>query len=155
LKRSPIKVKTHRDCKYSECKKPFKLHRTTDQYCSQKCEIADKGYPEKKPSTQIPKKSEKKQLADLRYIVVRREFLGKPENKICPVTKQPTTEVHHKCGRRHDQYADEWARENNICLLIDVRFFLAVSRDGHEWIEANPTEAKELGYSVSRLEKKD
>ena len=95
-----------------------------------------------------------KNIVDLKYIVVRNEFLGKPENKFCPVTKQPAVEVHHKKGRQHDQYADDWARENNICLLIDVRFFLAVSREGHDWIEANPEESKELGYSVSRLEKK-
>ncbi len=155
MKRSPIKVKTHRSCEYSECRKEFKKQKTTDKYCSSKCEIADKGYPEKKPQTKIPKKSGKKQIADLKYLVVRKEFLGKFENKICPVTKQPTVEVHHKKGRQHDQYADEWARENNICLLIDVRFFLAVSRQGHDWIEANPEESKELGYSISRLEKKD
>jgi hypothetical protein len=155
MKRSPIKVKTHRNCEYHGCRKEFKKRKTTDKYCSSKCEIDDKGYPEKKPPISIPKKSKNKQVADLKYIVVRKEFLGKPENQICPVTGQPTVEVHHQSGRRHDQYADEWARQNNVCLLIDVRFFLAVSREGHDWIEANPNEAKELGYSVSRLEKKD
>ena len=155
MKRSPIKIKTHRDCKYSECRKNFKIHKTTDKYCSPKCDIADNGFPEKKPQPAIPKKSGKKQIADLKYIAIRTQFLMKPENRNCPLTGQATTEIHHKKGRQHDQYADEWARENNICLLIDVRFFLAVSREGHDWIEANPEKSKDLGYSVSRLEKKD
>jgi hypothetical protein len=38
-------------------------------------------------------------------------------------------------------------------LLMDSRFFVAVCRNCHEWIENHPVEAKELGYSISRLAK--
>lgn len=153
MKRTPIKIKTHRDCKYSGCRKNFKKNKSTDQYCCQKCEIADKGYPEKKTTTRIPQMSEKRKKENQEYFKLTLEFLAKKENKLCPVTGRSTTEVHHKMGRVG--YADEWARLNNIPLLIDVRYFLGVSRDGHRWIEENPIEAKRLGYSVSRLEKKD
>jgi len=97
----------------------------------------------------IPKVSAKRKIENLKYSALRVEFLGKKENKICPITKQPTTELHHKMGRVG--FADEWARLNNISLLIDVRYFLAVSRNGHRWIEENPAEAKEMGYSADRL----
>jgi len=149
MKRTPIRVKTHANCRYSECGKEFKKFNTTQKYCSSTCEVADKGFPEKKKPKAIPKVSKKREIENAKYSVLRIEFLGKPENKICPITKQPTTEVHHKCGRIG--YADEWARLNNVPLLIDVRYFLGVSRNGHRWIEENPAEAKELGYSVDRL----
>lgn len=58
-------------------------------------------------------------------------------------------DVHHKKGRVG--YADEWAREQGITLLLDERFWLPVSREGHTKIELNPTWAKEKGYSLNRL----
>lgn len=48
------------------------------------------------------------------------------------------TEVHHKKGRVGD-------------LLTDERFFLAVCRSHHNYIELHPIEAKEQGYSLNRL----
>jgi hypothetical protein len=36
-------------------------------------------------------------------------------------------------------------------LLTDTSHFLAVCRQCHSWIEEHPTEAKELGFSKSRL----
>lgn len=149
MKRTPIKVKTHANCRYSECGKEFRKFKTTDKYCCREHEIADKGFPEKKKSKPIPKVSDKRKALNEQYSILRKEFLSKPENRICPVTKKPTTEVHHKAGRVG--FADEWARLNNIPLLIDVRYFLGVSRNGHRWIEENPIEAKKLGYSVDRL----
>jgi hypothetical protein len=151
VKRTPIRVKTHANCRYSECGKEFKKNKSTDKYCSSTCEIADKGFPEKKKQKSIPKFSEKRKKLYEQYLILRDEFLSLPENKFCPVTNKTTNQVHHKNGRRHDQYADEWARVNNVPLLIDVRYFLAVSDVGHRWIEENPSQAKKLGYSVDRL----
>jgi len=51
------------------------------------------------------------------------------------------TEVHHKRGRGK--------------FLNDVSTWLAVSREGHERIEANPLWARDNGFSESRLAKKD
>ena len=71
----------------------------------------------------------------------------------CPVYGVPITlesDVHHKKGRTG--YADDWARENGISLLIDPRFFLACCRAGHQYIEdpANREEAILKGWIVSR-----
>jgi len=49
----------------------------------------------------------------------------------------PATEIHHKMGRTGD-------------LLTDTRYFLGVCRPHHNYIESNPAEAKEHGYSLTR-----
>lgn len=143
-----VKNKETRECKF--CGTEFKKYRTTDKYCSGVCQFKDKK-PDltlKSPKP-IRKISKKQAVLNAQYLVANKEFLSKAENQICPVTKQKATEVHHKKGRVG--YADEWARENNIPLSLDVRFFLAVSRKGHRQIEENPEWAKEMGYSLSRL----
>lgn len=86
------------------------------------------------------------------YPEVRKMFLDMCMRKeaVCPIKGTPITmesDIHHRAKRQG--YADDWARENNIPLLIDPRFFLAVSREGHQWIELHPKEAKALGYSLS------
>ena len=88
----------------------------------------------------IPKISQKRKIENAKYIVLRIEFLGKKENSICPVTGEKTTEIHHKKGRVGS-------------LFLDVRYWLAVSREGHKKIEENPVWAKKEGYSLSRLSK--
>ncbi len=91
----------------------------------------------KKP---IPKRSKKKIVEDLQYSVLRKEFLGKPENRICPITGEEATTIHHKKGRLGDLY-------------LDTRYWIALSMRGHETVENSPQWAKEMGYSLSRLEK--
>ena len=88
----------------------------------------------------IPKISQKRKIENAKYIVLRIEFLGKKENSICPVTGKKTTEIHHKKGRVGS-------------LFLDIRYWLAVSREGHKKIEENPEWAKKEGYSLSRLSK--
>lgn len=89
-------------------------------------------------------------MADLLrvYEVKRKKFLK--ENPKCAVfPKKKATQVHHKAGKVG--YHDDWARENNVPRWVDERFFLAVSAEGHEWIEKHPNEAKEKGWSLNRL----
>ena len=86
----------------------------------------------------IKKVSDKKALQDIIYKSERIKFLMLPENKICPITKQATTDVHHKRGRLGDLY-------------LDKRYWVALSREGHKYVEEHPEWAKENGYSLSRL----
>ncbi len=129
-------------CKNKECNNSVTVYNSVrDTHCSSACKIKDKGYYQKgnlvspimrKP---IPKRSKKKIIEDAKYSVLRIEFLGKPENRICPITQQPTIEVHHTyCGKDRAKY------------YLDVSTWLAVSRSGHLWIHDNPKEARELGY---------
>lgn len=138
------------------CGEAFYRHKTTDKYCSYSCasEGEKKVREGKRPRIIRPKNpiraQSKKQGRLLRlYSKARRTFLQKPENKRCRVYPHlPATEVHHMMGRRG--YADSWARKHDIPLVVDERYFLAVSRPGHEWVEANPNEAIDRGYSKSR-----
>lgn len=101
---------------------------------------------EKKP---IKKVSAKREKENRQYLIKRLQFLAQPENLRCPITKEKTTDIHHKMGRVG--FADEWARQENIPLLLDTRFWLAVSRNGHKKIEENPIWAKENNFSLDRL----
>jgi hypothetical protein len=75
----------------------------------------------------------------LSYKTLRREFLSRPENKWCPVflhltgEKVLTTDIHHTRGRSHK-------------LLNNMKYWIAVSRKGHDWIGANPAMARKLGF---------
>lgn len=135
MKRTPIKVKTHANCRYFECGKEFKKFKTTDKYCCREHEIADKGFPEKKKSKPIPKVSDKRKALNEQYSMLRKEFLSKSENRICKITKKPTTEVHHK-----------WSGKDRSKYYLDTTTWLAVSREGHIWIHENSKEAREKGY---------
>lgn len=86
----------------------------------------------------IKKVSEKRKIENKVYLDLRKIYLNKPENKICPITGEKTTEIHHKKGRIGD-------------LLNDTRFWMAVSRKGHQIIENNPEWAKKYGYSLNRI----
>ena len=113
---------------------------TTEKFCSFECAKNGQKPKANKKQPPIKRRATKRQVQELQYNVLRIEFLGKKENQICPVTGQKTNEVHHKKGRIG-------------ALLTDVRYFLAVSHDGHKKIENNPKWAKEMGYSLSRLAK--
>lgn len=146
-----MKQKTKRECANPDCDVIFNMFKSTDKYCSYFCKVDTEGKPEIKKSKPINKKSKKQKVLDAKYSVLRIEFLGKPENQICPITKLATTDVHHKMGRIG--FADQWARDNDTPLLLDTRFWVSLSREGHKYVEENPVWAKENGYSLSRLEK--
>lgn len=70
--------------------------------------------------------------------------------KWCGIHGHPCipTQVHHQKGRQG--YCDEWARENNVTALLDVRFWLPVCDEGHKEITEHSAEAIEKGYSLKR-----
>jgi hypothetical protein len=87
----------------------------------------------------IRKVSKKREILNAEYKIARLEFLA--ENKKCAVYPNlDSTEIHHKKGRIGK-------------LLIDKRYFLAVSRLGHIFIENNPNIAREKGWILNRFEK--
>lgn len=146
-----INIKTHRTCAADDCDVVFKMYKTTDKYCSYSCKKKNEKTKVKK-HYQIPKMSAKQKVLMAKYYKIRADFLNALPDKVCPVFPDKlVSDVHHKKGRSPTSYADDWARENNIPLLLDIRFFLAVSRSGHEKIEKNPIWAKKMGFSVDRL----
>jgi hypothetical protein len=48
-----------------------------------------------------------------------------------------SNQVHHKKGRSGK-------------MLLEEKYFMAVSQEGHDWIRDNPTLAEEKGYTIKR-----
>lgn len=101
--------------------------------------------PVKFPKQKMPlkAKSDKRAVLDQLYSVSRQQFLSR--NPFCKARLEGctnhATDVHHKAGRSKN--------------YLDVLTWLAVCRTCHQWIELHPKEAKELGYSISRIQDED
>lgn len=103
---------------------------------------------QKKKEYEMPKVSAPMARILREYKPKHDKFLA--ANKVCAVfPDQKATTIHHKKGKVG--YADDWAREHDIPLWLDERFWLAVSMDGHTKIENNPEWAKENNFSLNRL----
>lgn len=100
---------------------------------------------EKKQPGFIKQKSKKQQKKDTKYLKERLVYI---HQKPCAICSSQATEVHHKKGRQG--YADEWARQREVSLLHDQRFWLPLCHDCHSWVETHPIEAKTKGYSETR-----
>ena len=87
----------------------------------------------------MKQKSKKMQRIDAKYSQLRRVFLT--DYPMCqaalPDCTQRSTDVHHKKGRG--------------IYHNDVSTWLSVCRNCHNWIEANPIDAEELGFSIKRI----
>lgn len=105
------------------------------QICFIKCEYKQEKYKKVKVPTRIKQVSEKRKLEDIEYKRLRLEFLSKPENKICPITKWLATEIHHT-----------YSGKDRAKYYLDTTTWIAVSRDGHNWIHDHPKDARKLGY---------
>ena len=125
----------------AHCGKEFRLFKTTDKYCSYSC--YSKNTEQKKPKIyRINRRSKKRESEERAYLRDRKIFLTLPENKYCPVAQLifnkriRAYEVHHKAGR--------------IGRLLNYQpFWLAVSTDGHLWIDNNPEEAYKYGFLIN------
>ena len=96
----------------------------------------------------ISKVSVKRRIEARDYPKKKAEFMI---GKICPIYPHLKVEdIHHKKGR--DGFADQWAKDHGIILLMDVRFWLAVSRKGHTRIGLYPAWARQMGYNLPRQE---
>ena len=136
-------------CSDGDCNNTFVKYKSTDKYCSWDCKIKNTKVKPKKKYV-IPKISKKQKTTLASYFKVRADFMNNLESQVCPVYGDKwVTDVHHKKGK--EGFADQWAVDNETSLLIDTRYFLAVSREGHDFIENNPTWAKERGFSEDRL----
>jgi hypothetical protein len=126
-----VKLKKCAGCE--QMKHIWKSH-GKEKYCQQ-C-----WYSIEKPKSISPVSAKRRVEMD-EYSKKRTAFLiVKPqcEAKLVDCTIK-STDVHHKTGRVGDNY-------------LKISSWLAVCRNCHNWIENNPVEAKELGYSESRLD---
>lgn len=124
-----VKLKPCHSCK--ALKQIWKSH-GKEKYCKECWYNIEKPKP-------IPARSAKMQKTTEEYAKKRTAFLAL--HQICQARlvgcTQIATDVHHKAGR---------GENHNV-----ISTWLAVCRSCHQWIELHPEEAKELGFSASRL----
>ena len=84
-------------------------------------------------------KSRKMQRIDAKYKKLRLGYLNDYPmcNAALPGCTNKSTDIHHKKGR---------GKYHN-----DITTWLSVCRTCHNWIELNPIEAEELGFSLKRI----
>lgn len=169
---------SHKDCNYPVVNKKYnlctihnweRLHPGKDYYLEQgnkAKEYSDRmrekelKRPKKiyksnpKPSKPIRQVSKKQAKIDSEYSKVRKKFIAL--NPVCKVAgcQCEATEVHHMRGRGRG-YWDQWARDNNICLTVDTRWFFPICHDHHRKATDDSKWAMDNGYSLSRLEKNE
>lgn len=105
-------------------------------------------------SKPIPKISEKQAKALREYSPKAKKFLQ--DNPVCqinaPECTYVATETHHMKGRGFG-YADEFARINDIPLLLDDRFWKSSCGSCHRYATDNSGFALENGHSILRTAK--
>ncbi|AZA75888.1 hypothetical protein EG358_07125 [Chryseobacterium indoltheticum] len=102
-----------------------------------------------KPKKAIPKVSAKRKIENPQYTIKRLQFLAQPENLRCFIegcNKRADT-VEHTMGRKG--FADQWARDNNISLYLDVRFWKPCCNDHNLELERNPELSQK--YQLSKI----
>ena len=105
---------------------------------------------ERKP---IPKFSKKREKENREYTIKRLLFLAQPENLRCFIdgcNKRADT-IEHLRGRKG--FADDWARENNVSLLLDVRFWKPCCNEHNLELERNPELSQK--YQLSKITGKE
>jgi hypothetical protein len=121
--------------------RPIWKNKEGKRYCKQ-CWSAHSVTTKVKPTQKrISPRSPKRSKQEAEYSKLRKEFLTKHpmcQAHLPQVCTQVSTDVHHMKGRIGD-------------LLLDQAHWLSVCRGCHYWIEMRPQEAKELGFSINRL----
>lgn len=136
----------HKKCANKECGKEFRAYTTLDKYCSPTCYLLCTKSKATKPRTPIPKVSKKMKVELLQYSADRTVFLDGKKCFIAGCNKAANT-VEHTMGRRG--YADEWARDNKVSLLLDKRFWQPCCLEHNQELEDNPELSKM--YQLSKI----
>ena len=111
--------------------------KTTERFCSYKCQTLDVKSKPQKQRVRISPVSNKRKVQNAVYKAKRIKFLQDPKNKFCPVTQKQATEIHHtRSGSDRSKY------------YLDETTWIAVSREGHIWIHANPIQARKKGLLI-------
>jgi hypothetical protein len=136
------------------CREKFTPKRFLQKHC-ENCKEAEREYQSGKmakttsPKKPINKVSDKRKVENIIYTSNRIKFLMKPENKICFIDecRNPATTIEHSAGRTG--FYDDWARENNISLYLDQRFWKPCCHAHNLELENNPELSKK--YQLSKI----
>ncbi|APZ82903.1 hypothetical protein [Flavobacterium phage FL-1] len=100
------------------------------------------------PIYRIPKVSKKQKALNEKYEVIRVEVLSEAKFK-CFIEgcNNVATTAEHRMGRKG--YADKWARDNDVPLMIDKRYLAACCWFHNQELENNPELSKQ--YQLSKI----
>lgn len=137
--------------KECECGTVFTQFNSLNRFCSYTCKARySKKQDKKPPKTPKPirKFSEKRTLINNSYKVIRIEVLTEA-NFICFIDgcQNTANTIEHTAGRLG--FYDEWARDNNIPLIIDKRFLKACCLYHNGELETNTELSKK--YQLSKI----
>lgn len=143
-----------KQCRNKGCENTFTPFKSTDKYCSREC--FKENY---KPNLQLSKIKPIKAVSDKRkelnkiYEKVRIEVLSDAKFK-CFIEGcgNVANSIEHLAGRKG--FYDEWAKENNIPLLIDKRFLRACCIPCNGQLETDSELSKQYQYSKVSGKKK-
>ena len=118
--------------------------------CEQCKAVQKKPQPKQKKFYRIPRQSEKRKALNPIYEKVRIEVLTEAKF-VCFIDgcKRTATTAEHTKGRKG--FADQWARDNNIPLLVDKRFLKPCCWQHNGDLENNPELSKK--YQLSKIHK--
>jgi len=136
----------HKKCANKECGTEFKAYTTLDKYCSPTCYLLCSKTKSKKYPKPIPKVSQKMKIELLQYSADRTIFLAGKTCFIDGCNKKANT-IEHTRGRKG--FADEWARDNKVSLLLDKRFWQPCCIEHNLELENNPELSKQ--YQLSKI----
>lgn len=128
------------------------------QYSSlQKCPCCIHSKPQPKETKKyfIPKKSDKRKELDKVYESLRIKILSEAKF-VCFIEgcRNVANTLEHLAGRKG--FYDQWARDNNIPLLVDERFLRPCCIPHNGELETNPELAKKYQYSkISGIKKSE
>ena len=113
------------------------------KYCKD-CWYSDQTLKTPSNKRPIKPKSDKKDILDVLYSKMRKEFLSEPQNSTCKAKlpgcmgqfKENLT-VHHTKGRG--------------LYYLDKTTWIPLCLSCHEWVETHPKEAREMNLSQSKL----
>ena len=136
--------------KKCKCGVEFKQYNSLNVFCSANCKFKY-GKPvnlKLKSMKPIPKVSEKRKVVNKIYETIRIEVLTEAKFKcfIDGCTNVANT-IEHSAGRIG--FYDDWARDNNISLIIDKRFLKACCLHHNGELENNPELSKK--YQLSKI----
>lgn len=137
-----------------ECRSKFTPTKFLQKHC-ENCKEAEREYQSGKmaktasPKKPINKVSDKRKVENLKYVSDRLIFLGKKENNFCFIDgcKRDATTIEHSAGRLG--FYDDWARDNNISLYLDQRFWKPCCNFHNLELERNSELSKK--YQLSKI----
>lgn len=130
------------NCKNPSCQKYFIQHNSLQRYCSHACQTSHKGKAKK-----INPVSKKRKEDNEIYSEMRKQFLEKFPICFIDGCGQYADTIEHTRGRAG--YADQWARDNDITLYLDIRYWAPCCLKHNLELETNPELSKK--YQLSKI----